>query len=61
MLEKLIDLKMTYGDGEVVIVGKGPVPEAVAVSGDRKCNSRIGADPERQDSDYGSRKRRVVA
>ena len=31
---------MTYGTGEVVIEGK--VPEAVAVSGDRKCNSRIG-------------------
>jgi hypothetical protein len=35
---------MTYGDGEVVIEGKVPLPEAVAVSADRKCNSPIGAD-----------------
>jgi hypothetical protein len=48
LVEKLVDLKITYGDGEVLIEGKVPVPEAAAVSGARKCNSRVRADAERE-------------
>jgi hypothetical protein len=51
ILEKFVDLKMIYGDGEVVIEGKVPVPEAAAVSGDHKCNRRVGTDPESKGQD----------
>jgi len=50
VLEKLVDLKLTYGDGEVEIEGKVPVPEAVQVSGKgaQKCYSRFGANAKRR-------------
>jgi hypothetical protein len=49
VLEKLVDLKITYGDGEVVIAGKVPVPEAAEAPGrnGRKCNSSHGRMAER--------------
>jgi DNA invertase Pin-like site-specific DNA recombinase len=55
VLEKLVDLKIVF-DGEtreVEIEGKVPVPEAVEASGkgDRKCNSRVGADAKRKRQD----------
>ena len=43
VLEKLVDLKVTYDDRAVEISGKVPVPEAAS-----NCDSRIGADAERQ-------------
>lgn len=45
ILEKLVDLKMTWDRGAVEIEGKVPVPEAVASSGTKmsKCDRRVRA------------------
>jgi len=43
VLEKLVDLTLTYDNGTVEIAGKVPVPEYAS-----KCDSRFGADPQCQ-------------
>jgi hypothetical protein len=63
ILEKLVDLRISYYDDDLQIDGKVPVAEAVDVSNRKNCNSSLGADPEgqgRNDRDHqtlGTRQR----
>jgi hypothetical protein len=57
VLEKLVDLKLYYYDGELEIEGKVSVPEAVdgSDSNRKNCNTSLGADAESQRQDrHGS-------
>jgi hypothetical protein len=49
ILEKLVDLKLHYYDGELEIEGKVPVAESAEGSGSNRknCNSSLDADPQR--------------
>jgi hypothetical protein len=51
ILEGILDLRMTYYDGDLEISGKVPVPgvEASTGSGEKKCNRGLRANAERQE------------
>jgi site-specific DNA recombinase len=49
ILEGIVDLRMSYYDGDLKIEGKVPVPDAPASSagsGKKKCNTGLSADPQ---------------
>jgi DNA invertase Pin-like site-specific DNA recombinase len=49
ILEGILDLRMTYLDGDLTIEGKVPIAGAALLSGSTKnCNSRLDADAEPQ-------------
>jgi site-specific DNA recombinase len=54
ILEGILDLRMTYYDGDLTIEGKVPVPDrpaAASGSGQKNRHRRIRADPERERRD----------
>ena len=56
ILEGLLDLRVTYADGELEITGQVPYMDPAAAAtpkdGKKNCYSRLGADSQRQREDH---------
>jgi hypothetical protein len=63
ILEGILDLRTTYYDGELEIEGKVPVPDAEIStgSGQKKCNSGVGADVQRESTSTEEQTTRITS